>query len=82
MIKLFKTLFGPKVEDQGEQRTAFKTQKAPDELQLNEYEEGIANAFDHLPRSCRRVIERRSPRSWADLESMMDEHPLRDHRHP
>lgn len=66
-----------------ESRTAIRTQKDPDEIDLSSSEKMIVNRYDHLPRACKRVIDRVKPQpeGWMDLVRLMDEHPVGRHSH-
>lgn len=65
-----------KVEPEKEVRTAFKTQVVDinKDLNLTPEEIQLADRFDRLGRSCRRVIERQHPRNWEMLSTLVDEH--------
>jgi hypothetical protein len=60
----------------------FKTQEKPKdpELELSELEQGIADEFDHLPRQCRRAVERMQPKSWQQLDAYCKPHLVSGHK--
>lgn len=72
--------FAPKLEPEKETRTAFKTQVMTEkDLQLTAEEIQLADRFDKLGRSCRRMIERHHPRNWEMLDIHVKEHEDPDH---
>lgn len=82
MLKILKTMFGVKIEDaSANRRTAIKSQKDPNELELTPAEKTIADAYDKLPRACRREIERSKPEGWIDLKEQTDLHTPAGHGH-
>lgn len=58
----------------------FKTQVDPETGPLSPYEQGLADAYDALPRQCRRAVDRQEPDSWGDLYLYMRKHRASGHR--
>ncbi|MDE1944814.1 MAG: hypothetical protein KGI03_00880 [Patescibacteria group bacterium] len=68
---------GPMVDNR---RTAIKTQAEPELLKYTPTEQAIIDRFEALPRTAKRIIERKNPKSWSDLVTFMDDLPERFQR--
>jgi hypothetical protein len=66
-------------EQGGDTRTAIKSQGEP-ELEMTDAEMAIADAFESLPRQCRRAVERKNPKGWLELDSYTRSHTVAGHR--
>ena len=74
-LTLLTNLFKKKrPEPVADTRSVFKTQVDPLEIKYSAIEQGIIDDFEKLDRSCKRVIERGHPRSFAQLAILTQEH--------